>query len=361
MGIINYIKAIKTINKIEYDIIIFSEGSMYNNTNEPLVNELIKYCKILYISIDKSDKLFKIKDENFNYIFIKFDIWGRLFLAMIKGNLFITTTPGLNNVSFKKSYNIKHYSYYMHAPVDIHNYQKNSFDHFDSVICTGEYQKKTLEYLENKRNTHKKELEVLGLIYYDNYYKNKKINNKNKVVLIAPSWGENNFLNYIDYDLFETILEQGYSIIYRPHNMSIRYEQKQINTILNKYKNNKMFKYDVNETAFSSMTESSILISAISGIILDYFLFFSSKIIIIDIPKHNNENLEIKDIDYRPWENNVFNDIGIKVRKKQELIDAINNHKDINDKVEKYRKEIHSLGSATHNITKYYTSKLKSI
>lgn len=360
---LNFIKAIKFINKYNKNsIILLSEGNTYYTTNKPIIDELIKEIDVLYITFEKNDNFFSYNHKRLHVIQLDYDFWGRLLLAMIKGNLLITTTPSINVLSLKKSPNIKHYSYFMHAPVDIHSYQKNSFDYFDSIICVGNFQQISLEYLENKRNLNTKEKVILGLPYADIYTKDNMQYDNKKTVLIAPSWGNNNFLNYINYDIFNTVLKAGYKIIYRPHPMSLIEEKEQVNNIINKYNNNIYFTYNNDINNIRAIRSSSILISSISGIILDYILFHTANVLLINIPNYQNNNLESYDLPHNSWEHTVYNDICIKINSEDELISNLHIEHNINQSIiEKYKNEIINFGNSAIEISKFLLKKYREL
>lgn len=365
MGLLNFIKAKKNIKSwSENSIVIFSEGNIYNTTNKPVIDELIKVIDVLYITIDKDDELLLFNHEKFHPVYLEFDFWGQTLMATIKGKLIITTTPSLNVLALKKSPYMMHYMYIMHAPVDIHSYQKNSFDYFDSIICIGEFQKISLSILEEKRKLHCKEKVVLGLPYADLYsremaqYKTETCDS----VLIAPSWGDNNFLNYIDYNIFEILLKSGRKVIYRPHPMSFKYEPKQISDIEQQYMGNDNFSIDKNVRGIKSFYKSNIMISAISGVIIDYIMCKPSHVIIIDIPERKCENLELNDLTTPSWENQLFNDIGLIVRNENEFKKSLEHLSQISiDKIESYRSNIVNYACASDKIAQYIIEKYKII
>ena len=365
MGLLNFIKAKKVIkNWSEKSIVIFSEGKIYYTTNKPVIDELIKDIDVLYITIEKDDELLLFNYAKFHPVYLEFDFWGQLLMATIKGKLFITTTPSLNILALRKSLNMKHYMYIMHAPVDIHSYQKNSFDYFDSIVCIGEFQKNNLLILEEKRKLHCKEKVVLGLPYADLYSKEmaQYKTEKSDSVLIAPSWGDNNFLNYIDYDIFDILLKSGRKVIYRPHPMSFKYEPKQISDIEQQYMDNDNFSIDKNVSGIKSFYKSNIMISAISGVIIDYIMCKPSHVIIIDIPERKCENLELNYLTTSSWENQLFNDICLIVKNENEFKTSLEHLSQISiDKIESYRSNIVNYACASDKIAQYIIEKYKTI
>lgn len=374
MSFVNYIKSKRYISKYAaQSIIVFSEGTIYYTTNKPIIDELIKEVDVLYITIEKNDSLLLFEHERFHAVYLDFDFWGQLLMATISGKLLITTTPSLEVLALKKSPSMKHYSYFMHAPGDIHYYQKYSFDYFDSIVCTGDYQIKSLEKLEKVRGSKIKEKVSLGLIYGDKYYQEMLSNknntdNMNNTILIASSWCNNNFLNKIDYDIFELVFKHGFNIIYRPHPMSFKYEKKYIDDVMMKYKDgygNLNFTLDTNISSIESMQKSCALISGFSGMVSDYILFAQKPAIVYDMNKNNVTNIfEKDDLDTTPWNFQLFSDTSYTFSNISSLESAlvnINNNKDNKDKIQKYIADIAYFGNATKQISQYYIEKFKSL
>lgn len=364
MSLFNFFKAKKNIKSwSEKSIVIFSEGNVYNTTNKPVIDELIKDIDVLYITIDKDDELLLFNHEKFHPVYLEFDFWGQLLMATIKGRLLITTTPSLNVLALKKSPNMLYYSYFMHSPTDLHYYQKYSFDFFDSVVCIGEFQLLSLKELEEKRKTALKEKIVIGLPYYDIYIKELTVVEKNnKTILIAPSWGSNNFLNYIDYDLFEIVYNAGYNIIYRPHPMSYKYEQEKINSILEKYGNGYnglRFELDKCKSPVKSIIQSSAMISAHSGMVIDYLVLSQGMLLFYDIER-KIDNLENIDMISKPWDAKIIDENAFKIYNKEGLEECLNKLQTIHNSDSKIT-DIINIGCSADKIADFYINKFRKL
>lgn len=364
MGFLNRIKANKVIkNWSEKSIVIFSEGNIYNTTNKPVIDELIKEIDILYVTIDKEDVLLSFNHERFHPVYLEFDFWGQLLMATIKGKLLITTTPSLNILALKKSPNMKYYSYFMHSPTDLHYYQKHSFDFFDGVVCIGEFQVSSIRELENKRKTVVKEITIIGLPYYDVYINEAIIVDKDdKTVLIAPSWGSNNFLNYINYDLFEIVYNLGYNIIYRPHPMSFKYEQESIKNIIKKYENGYnglTFELDRCQSPVKSIIKASAIISAHSGMVIDYLVLSKGILLYYDIER-KTDNLEHIDMVSKPWDEQIIDKNAFKIHNKEDLEICLNQLQK-NGSMTSRITDIINVGCSTRKIADFYINKYKEL
>lgn len=370
MSFFNRIKANKVIKAYaEKSITIFSEGNIYYTTNKPIIDELIKSVDVLYITIDKDDKLLEFSHEKFHPVYLEFDFWGQLLMATIKGKLLITATYSLEVLSLKKSKFMNKYICILHSSTDLQAGQKFSFDYFDAVVCFTKAQIQTLEELERIRNMPVKEKPILGLAYYDIYHKldkEIKVDENEKYVLVAPSWGSNNFLNYINFDIFEIIFKKGYNIIFRPHPMSLTYETELLNNIEQKYKNgygNLKFAIDTDNIAIKSIKQSLCLISGSSGFVIDYAMFANKGLILFN-NERKIDNLDQIDLPNREfWDDLVIKDVAKFVDNKNDFEVAleycINNQDEIEKKIEHYKNEIANYGHAAKHIAQYCMSKFE--
>lgn len=374
MGILSFIKLKqnwkKSLDGIDYaDVVMFSEGNMYKNTNMPVLEELVKHTKVHYITLDKNDELLRTSIENVYPFFTTLGFFGSLFLKNIKAKLFITTTPGLGVLALKKSKNVKHYSHIMHSAPDIHRYAKFSFDCFDNVVCSGDFQVKSLNHLENVRNFPTKEKVVLGVPYYDimvrEFDKHAVQKDSNhKTILIAPSWGNSNFLNYYKKDIVGQLLDKNYNVILRPHPQSFKHEPLLIKSIVDKYKDNPLFALDKNISNIDSMKKSDVLISSYSGIIFDFIFLTEKPCIVFDV-EHIGENFEDKDIDFQSWESVFIPKIGYLVSLDddidiEKILDEINSNQDsILKSIRQAKNEVANFGNCGNIIANYYLDKVK--
>ena len=74
-------------------------------------------------------------------------------LAMLKADVCVMTTPGLDVLQIRRSNGVTHYSHLIHAPTDVGIYKLYSFDYYASVMCSGAHQMRSLRVLENLRQT----------------------------------------------------------------------------------------------------------------------------------------------------------------------------------------------------------------
>ncbi|MGL4563503.1 MAG: CDP-glycerol glycerophosphotransferase family protein [Brevinema sp.] len=353
-------------------LIVFSEGGMYRFTNIPLVCALSKHVSLTYITLDPNDPLLNKPLPNVKMHVVKpnFATWFQL--SRLKADLFITTTPGLNSLALKRSPNVKHYSYYMHAPGDLHWYQKYSFDSFDSICLSASFQTVTLEEIEKTRiygfSYLKDERHVLGLPYYDHYVsefeRTKTIKSDKPSVLIATNWGGNNYLNYMEYDLFDRFLSNGYEIIFRPHPQSFKADAKLIREICQKYHAHPNFTLDQDINFMPSLKKADMMVSSISGIIFDYAFLTEKPFVIVDFERDTSKyaTCEGDFLAIAPWENRIlYQDGGIVLSTNdQKIVEKASNldRDQIKQNIHAHKQMIPNFGKTIPQLVDHYLALL---
>jgi CDP-glycerol glycerophosphotransferase (TagB/SpsB family) len=204
----------------------------------------------------------------------------------VTANIVVSTTPQLDVYMLKRSKNVKHYTHVVHAPSDVGFYEKHSFDYYDSVLCSGPHQIKSIRTLEKKRGSKNKQLYETGCTYYD--VMGEEVNNissskgKKLTVLYAPTWGRVSSLIKYGNSILKPLLNDKFNLIFRPHpQMFISYKNlmDELTSLLKAYESTTL---DREPSGLISMAASDIMVSDISGIIFDYAFLFNKPIIAID-------------------------------------------------------------------------------
>jgi CDP-glycerol glycerophosphotransferase (TagB/SpsB family) len=226
------------------------------------------------------------------------------------------TTPGLDVYQLKRSRGVKHYSHILHAPDDATFYRLFGLDYFDSVLLTGEYQKKAIRELEKKRGIKEKELHVVGCTYLD--ILKSKINSlpvpekKGLRVLVSPSWGDNGILKKYGLKLLKPLAESGLSVIIRPHPQSSISEKEVLDSLKISLQVFENIEWDFERENISSMNRSDVMISDFSGIIFDYFFLFGRPVLFTGFD-FDKRAYDVSDVDEEPWKFRVLKEIGIEL------------------------------------------------
>lgn len=265
------------------NIVFYSEGDDYDHFYTPYVNSCLKNkINFSYISSSKNSPFTK---NNFSKFFYIGDSFIRtLFFFTLNCKNLITTMPDLGNFFLKKSSKCQNYIYFFHSMLSMNIiYNHNAFSNYDTILCANKIH---ANEVKNYFFTNSK-VKYLNLGYpkIDELIKkayNKKKNNIIKSILIAPSWG-NESKNYKAYKiLILQLIEQGFSITFRPHPMTINYfkgELEDIYSSFNKYKN---FKPSHEKNNLNDYLESDLIITDWSGSAIEFALATKKRCIFLE-------------------------------------------------------------------------------
>lgn len=198
------------VNK-KFKYVFYVENEFYKNYLYDLIIALAEKDEILYLTSDNHTINEKnIINYNVGNGFLRF-----LIFQLIKADSFFLTTTDLGNNVLKKNKFVKRYVYIFHAAVSVHkNYTKNAFDNYDEIFCIGDYQINQFEKILSKKIYQKIKFIKTGYMYFEHLLKKRSNHqikkNKNKNILIAPSWNysHQNFLNNYSRELIFNILKK---------------------------------------------------------------------------------------------------------------------------------------------------------
>ena len=241
----------KAVNatSLEHPFVIYNEGKQYSDVFKPILDEFeSQKVTLLYLTSAQDDPVF-----NGTWNFVKAEFIGegnRAFarLNMLRAGICLMTTPGLDVYQLKRSKMVKHYAHLLHAPVDATLYRLFSFDYFDSVLLTGDYQAEDIRFLERQRNIQEKKLITVGCSYLDVYA--EKIKNLPKeenhpfTVLVSPSWGPSAILSHYGEKLLDPLAASLWRIIIRPHPQSKKTEAAMLERLQTRYKDSSNVEWD---------------------------------------------------------------------------------------------------------------------
>jgi len=316
LGPNNQFEVEKDYNKL----IIFSEGKNYWYTFKPIIEALIE-LKIAfeYVSMDIEDPALTIQHDLMKARYIGTGAKAFAKVAQKKNKVMLSTTPniGCPNFPMSKPIGIRHLVHVFHAIADVGFYHKGALDFYDSIIMVGNFGIKPTQQLEKLRNTEPKECVVLGLPYLDELVKQvstEKYNTTNKVILIAPSWGEKSCLSICGHEFILQLARQNFDIILRPHPHSFIVEEEMLNEITKIVESYPNIKIDRNIDGSVSMNRADLMISDYSGARYDFAFLYEKPVISLKIPSDLLQNFELTDVGYS-WGIDSSSEIGLLLEK----------------------------------------------
>ena len=304
----------------DHSFVIYNEGKQYWNVFKPVVEEFENNkTTLLYLTSAQDDPVF---DTSWSFIKPEFIGEGnRAFarLNMLRAGICIMTTPGLDVYQLKRSKMVKHYSHLLHAPVDATLYRLFSFDYFDSVLLTGDYQAEDIRTLERQRNLPEKKLVTVGCSYLDVYaekFKNLPVEENHPfTVLVSPSWGASAILTRYGEKLLDPLSASGWRVIIRPHPQSKKSEAAMLERLHERYKETKNIEWDYERENIYSLNKADIMISDFSGIIFDY-MFLRDKPVLYVSQNFDLRPYDADDIEHELWQFKTVKDAGIELREE---------------------------------------------
>lgn len=317
------LKKLRQFNKLPEEqrrFIFFSEGPTYYGIFSPVISEFLERgIPFVYLTLDSEDPGFKIASENVSTFCLGRGTGFIYFMSMIKAGVVIMTTPGLQSLTLKRSPGALHYVHLVHSPVSISSYRKFSFDHFNTIMCSGSHQIGEIRKLEQIRSTPKKNLLETGCSYMDllkqrvdKSSEQKKEGTGVSTVLIAPTWGSNGLLGRYGMDLIKPLVDAGFEIIIRPHPQQLQSEKSLIVSLRKAAASFPIIRWDENPSGHDSMVVSDIMISDLSGVIFDYAFIYEKPVITLDFPLET-EGFEQEDLNGPVWELDMREKLGAVV------------------------------------------------
>ena len=318
-------KELKKFNKLddeERSIVFYTENKASMNHFRLLISELTqeKNLQICYVTSVKNDPMLSIKNEKIHSFFIGDGITRTKFFLELKAKILIMDMPDLNSFHIKRSKIFPvHYIYIFHSMFSIHSYlRKGAVDNYDTIFCVGEHQKNEIQETEKLYDLKPKKLVNYGFGRLDTLLKEKhnfQENNLNKenLIIVVPTYGENNLLKICGIELIEKLLATNFKVLLRPHFRIFKEsEDLVIKNIREKFQNNKNFRIEEGVIKPEDFHSSKCMISDWSGISLEYAFVFERPVIYINVPK-KVLNEEAEEISLVPIEVAIREKIGFLI------------------------------------------------
>ena len=303
--------------------VVYVEGKQYRNVFKPVADAFERRkIPLTYYTSAKDDPAF---EENYEFVKPEFIGEGNAAFArlnMISAGVVLMTTPGLQVYQMKRSRNVKHYAHVLHAASDATMYRLFGLDFFDSVLLSGDYQKKDIRALEKMRGIHEKELVTVGCPYLD-VLKERMASipqEENHVftVLVSPSWGKDALLSRYGEKLLDPLAATGWRIIVRPHPQSKKSEPIMLEELTAKYEDVQNIEWDHERDNIYSMKKADIMISDFSGIIYDYAFLCNKPVMYVnaDLDLRPYDAYDLADNGKNIWQFDTLKKIGVELKEE---------------------------------------------
>jgi len=314
-------KELKKIEKLtdkERSIVFYAENQASMNHFRLLISELTeeKNLQICYVTSVKNDPIFSSENKNILAFYIGDGTARTKFFLTLKAKILIMDMPDLQTFHIKRSkvYPV-HYVYIFHSMFSTHSYlRKGALNNYDTIFCVGYYHEKEIRATEERYGLKEKKLIKYGFGRLDTLLQEKqkfqKTNKEDKnLILITPTYGENNLLQICGKELIEILLKADFTVMLRPHYRTFKDSKKLINSIIENFGNHPNFILEKGILPSDKFHNSKCMISDWSGISLEYAFTFERRVIFIDVPM-KILNPDSEDIAIEPIEISIREKIG---------------------------------------------------
>ena len=303
-------------------LVFYSESNGFYKYFGPILDEIFKKSNVTvhYITSDPNDKIFE-KTKNNDKLKAYYIGQRRLITLMMKmdADVVVMTMSDLENYHYKRSYVRKdiRYIYIFHYPLSTHMVlHTGALDHYDEILCVGEFQIPEIRKSEELAGLPEKKLEVCGYCQLDSLYKAymnmEKKENESTRVLIAPSWQEDNILDSCLDELLKSLLGHGWQVKVRPHPEYMKRYKPRMDSIIERWKgyNGTDLSFETDFTSNESIYASDVVITDWSGTATEFSFITLRPCIFINTPPKVNNPDYVK-LGIEPQELRLRNLIGI--------------------------------------------------
>ena len=288
------LKKFESLDENESTIVFYAENKASMNHFKTLIFELTENMslKICYVTSVKDDPILVSKNPKIQSFYIGDGAARTKFFLTLNARILIMDMPDLEKFHIKRSKIFPvHYIYIFHSMFSVHSYlREGAIDNYDTIFCVGEHHVNEVKETEKAYNLKPKELVLYGFPRLDALIQQQQnftqVNAESKkLVLITPSYGENNLLEVCGVDLIDILLKSDFKVLLRPHFKILKESKELIKTINEKFGKNPNFILENGVIPSELFQSSTCMISDWSGISLEYAFTFKRPVIFIDVPR----------------------------------------------------------------------------
>ena len=343
----NNLKKFENLSDFERSIVFYAENEASMNHFRTLIFELTERMnfQICYITSVKNDQILSSKNKNILSFYIGEGAARTKFFLTLRAKILVMDMPDLDTYHIKRSkaYPV-HYIYLFHSMFSIHSYlRKGALDNYDTIFCVGPHHVNELRTTEKLYGLKPKTIVNYGFGRLDTLLQEKEKfaksdSNLKDLILITPSYGDENLLEKCGIELIDTLLKSDFRVLLRPHFRTLRDSKELIDSIKNKFGKNPSFIFEDGVIPPEYFHNSICMISDWSGISMEYAFTFERSVIFIDVPK-KILNPDADDLPLEPIEISIRKKIGhiVSTNNIREIQNIINN---LNNNTEDFKKQL---------------------
>ena len=304
-------------------IVFYSEKNGFYKYFRDVIETIQRRTDVIihYISSDPDDEIFSLTSDTFHTYYIE----EKLMVLMMRmdADIVVMTTPDLQKYYIKRSMvrDDVEYVYMDHGMNSVNlMLRKGALDAFDTVFCANANVVDELRAQEKVYGLKEKNLVPYGYAMIDNmiraYEKQPPVKNEPPVILIAPSWQEDNIMDSCIDGLLTALLPMQYRVIVRPHPQYVRHYPEKLQALQAKYASFQNFTLQTDFSSNETVFNADVLVTDWSGTAYEYSFTTLKPCLFINTPM-KVMNPDYRDIDVTPFDISIRNQIGIALEPGQ--------------------------------------------
>ena len=304
-------------------IVFYSEKNGFYKYFRDVIETIQRRTDVIihYISSDPDDEIFSLTSDTFHTYYIE----EKLMVLMMRmdADIVVMTTPDLQKYYIKRSMvrDDVEYVYMDHGMNSVNlMLRKGALDAFDTVFCANANVADELRAQEKVYGLKEKKLVPYGYAMIDNmiraYEKQPPVKNDPPVILIAPSWQEDNIMDSCIDGLLTALLHMQYRVIVRPHPQYVRHYPEKLQALQAKYASFQNFTLQTDFSSNETVFNADVLVTDWSGTAYEYSFTTLKPCLFINTPM-KVMNPDYRDIDVTPFDISIRNQIGIALEPGQ--------------------------------------------
>ncbi len=281
---------------VDKHLVFYSEKSGFYKYFEGAIQWLLANSdmRIHYVTNDPNDQVFELaKQQPRIFPYYISEKKAITLLMKMDADVVAATLEDFDNFYLKRSYvrDDTVYAFFFHHATSSHmTPHEDAFDHYDAILCAGPHQVAEIRAAEAYRGLPPKTLVEYGYDLIDQetatYNAMAHPPKSRPVILIGPSWQEDNILDSCIDPMLGQLLGQGWHIIVRPHPEYTKRYRARWDALKQRYSSVSPaeLSFDEDFSSNDSIFEADVLITDWSSISCDFSFSTLKPTLFVDTP-----------------------------------------------------------------------------
>lgn len=301
-------------------LVFYAESSIFYRYYEDYIEYILQNSKlgISYITSQPDDEIFKLRDPHIRPFYFK-HMLSAVF-RKLDSKVLVLANPDLNNSYMKRAPDpVQHVLVFRGISSTHQGYRTAAFDHYDCLLCVGQYQIDEIRKREELYKLRAKELILTGYPLAERLQRQYQIyeqsagKRQRKLCLIAPTWApmlpESSIMDNCIETLIEKLKDKPFDVWIRPHPEYLKRNVGRINNLRKLLAATANVSLQTDLSSMECLFEADVLITDHSSIAIDYSLATGRPVVYIDTPTRT-DNPEWQKLGLEPVENAYRDKLG---------------------------------------------------